>query len=149
MKQRYILYQRKNGKFYAEDTVTKKQSSLKTRSKAEALTLLHSKNEAMRQQVMNLQIARVYLQHSDSTYSTRTWQNVLDEMVASKTGENKERWKRVSKSKRLNFIRNLLLIDTIERRFTRKLLIFYCQADCLFWIQAINSARLAANRNQG
>jgi len=40
MKQRFILYRRNNGKYYAEDTVTKKQCSLKTRDEAEALTLL-------------------------------------------------------------------------------------------------------------
>lgn len=93
MKQRYILYRRKNGKFYAEDTVTKKQESLKTSDKAEALTLLHSKNEAARQPALNLRIAKAYLTATDSTFATRTWQHVLDEIIRTKTGSNQDRLK--------------------------------------------------------
>jgi integrase len=112
MKQRYILYRRKNGKFYAEDTVTKKQESLKTSDKAEALTLLHSKNEAARQPTLNLRIAKAYLTATDSTFATRTWQHVLDEIIRTKTGSNQERWKVMAKSKWFNPIRNQLLIET-------------------------------------
>jgi DNA repair protein RadC len=48
MKQRFILFKRA-GVYYSEDTVTRKQHSLRTKDEAEALTLLHSKNEAHRQ----------------------------------------------------------------------------------------------------
>lgn len=89
MKQRFILYRRNNGKYYAEDTVTKKQCSLKTRDEAEALTLLHSKNEAFRQPVLNLQIARTYLTATDGNAAKRTWQTPMDEMTATKTGETR------------------------------------------------------------
>jgi len=41
--------------------MTRKQHSLRTKDEAEALTILHSKNEAHRQPVLNLQIARTYL----------------------------------------------------------------------------------------
>jgi len=34
------------GVYYSEDTTTGKQHSLRTKDEAEALTLLHSKNEA-------------------------------------------------------------------------------------------------------
>jgi hypothetical protein len=74
MKQRFILYRRNNGRFYCEDTVTGKQESLKTKDEAEALTLLHSKNEAFRQPVLNLQIARTYLSASEAEAAKRTWQ---------------------------------------------------------------------------
>lgn len=92
MKQRFILYRRNNGKYYAEDTVTKKQCSLKTRDEAEALTLLHSKNEAFRQPVLNLQIARTYLTATDGNAAKRTWQTPMDEMTATKTGETRVRY---------------------------------------------------------
>lgn len=72
MKQRFILYQRSNGRFYCEDTTTGKQESLGTKDEAEALTLLHSKNEAFRQPVLNLQIARTYLSASDAAVAKRT-----------------------------------------------------------------------------
>jgi hypothetical protein len=57
MKNRFILF-RRNGVFYSEDTTSRKQVSLHTKDKDEAQTLLHAKNESVRQPVLNLQIAR-------------------------------------------------------------------------------------------
>ena len=65
MKQRFILYRRSNGMFYAEDTETRKQQSLKTKDEAKARTLLHSKNEAHRHPILNHQIALAYLCAAD------------------------------------------------------------------------------------
>ena len=64
MKQPFNLFQRA-GIFYCEDTRTGKQTSLRTRDRADAVRLLHVKNEAVHQPAMNLQIAQVYLQHGD------------------------------------------------------------------------------------
>ncbi|HSY18838.1 MAG TPA: hypothetical protein VK815_10910 [Candidatus Acidoferrales bacterium] len=55
MKNRFNLFQR-SGVFYCEDTTTGKQTSLRTRDRADAVRLLHVKNEAMHQPAMNLQI---------------------------------------------------------------------------------------------
>ena len=55
------------GVYYSEDTTTGKQHSLRTKNEAEALTLLHSKNEAHRQPVLNLHIARTYLAASTTS----------------------------------------------------------------------------------
>jgi len=63
-----------------------KQHSLRTKDEAEALTLLHSKNEAYRQPVLNLQIARTYLTATDPEVANRTWQKPMDEMTKTKTG---------------------------------------------------------------
>jgi hypothetical protein len=52
MKQRFILF-RRAGVFYCEDTITRKQSSLRTKDHGEALTLLNTKNEATRQTHFN------------------------------------------------------------------------------------------------
>jgi hypothetical protein len=66
MKQRFRLYRRRRGgRFYIHDSVTGKQESLGTTDRAQAVRLLHSKNEAQRQPVINLQIARAYLAVSD------------------------------------------------------------------------------------
>ena len=62
MKSKFILF-RRAGVFYSEDTTTGKQHSLRTKDEAEALAILHSKNEAHRQPVLNLQIARTYPLH--------------------------------------------------------------------------------------
>ncbi|MEI6197221.1 MAG: tyrosine-type recombinase/integrase [Verrucomicrobiota bacterium] len=113
MKRRFILYRRKRGgMFYLEDTQSKKQESLHTSDRADALTLLHSKNEAHRQPVLNLQIARTYLSAADPEVTRRTWQRVMDEIIGTKTGENQVRWRVVAKSKKYDPIRNRLLIDT-------------------------------------
>ena len=60
MKSQFLLY-RRNGVFYCEDTQTGKQQSLRTRDEAAAKALLHSKNEAHRQPILNQQIALAYL----------------------------------------------------------------------------------------
>jgi hypothetical protein len=83
MKQRFILF-RRAGVFYCEETATGKQTSLRTKDEAEAITLLNTKNEATRQPAMNLQIAQVYLQHADPTLAQRTWQDVMDAMLPLK-----------------------------------------------------------------
>jgi integrase len=111
MNQRYILFQR-SGVFYCEDRESRKQISLRTRDRAEALTLLHAKNESARQPILNLQMARVYLSASDPEVSNRTWQTVMDEIIRTKTGVNQDRWKTCAKSKQFDAIRSLTLIMT-------------------------------------
>jgi len=120
MNQRYIMF-RRAGVFYCEDTSTGKQLSLRTKDEGEALTLLHTKNEAQRQPVMNLQIARVYLKHSDPEVARRTWQHVMDEIIKTKTGENQIRWQVVAKSKKYDLLRTRLLIETQAEHFLRVL----------------------------
>jgi hypothetical protein len=71
MKQRFILF-RRAGVYYYEDTTTGQQLSLRTKDEAEAHTLLHSKNEAHRQPVLNLRIARTYLTATDPEVARRT-----------------------------------------------------------------------------
>ena len=91
MKNRFILFQRSRV-YYCEGTATGKLASLRTRDKADALRLLHVKNEAVHQPAMNLQITQVYLQHSNPALSLRTWQNVMELMIDQKTGSNLLRW---------------------------------------------------------
>ncbi len=56
MKTQFILFQR-GQTYYCEDTNSGKQTSLRTKDKSEALTLLHSRNEASRQPMLNLPLA--------------------------------------------------------------------------------------------
>jgi len=73
MKTRFILF-RRHGVYYCEDTLTRKQSSLKTRNEADARVVLNAKNESYRQTGLNVQIARAYLTASDPAWAQRTWQ---------------------------------------------------------------------------
>ena len=111
MNQRYILY-RRAGVYYCQDTQTRKQTSLRTKDKAEAQTLLNAKNESARQPILNMQLARTYLAASDPNATGRTWQYVLEEIIRTKSGENQVRWQTTAKSKQLDSIRSLALIET-------------------------------------
>src|ERR1017187_5332248 len=91
MKSRYRLFLRRQSVYYAFDNTTKNFRSLKTKDKAQAARLLVAMNEAGQQPAMNLSLARVYLRHSDPKVSVRTWQHVLDEIIAIKTGPTQAR----------------------------------------------------------
>lgn len=121
MKQRFILYRRNNGKFYCEDTVTKKQSSLKTTDENEATTLLNAKNESFRQPILNMQIARTYLRATDSEAAKRTWQVPMIEAAATKKGRTRERYERAIQDKAFDLIRNLPILETHAEHFLRVL----------------------------
>jgi integrase len=112
MKLRYRLFLRRKSVYYAFDDTTKTFTSLKTKDKTEANRLLMAMNEAGQQPAMNLSLARVYLRHSDPLVSTRTWQNVFDEIIRTKTGENQIRWQVMARSKWFDPLRNRLLIET-------------------------------------
>src|SRR6202035_4593858 len=103
------LFQR-SGIFYCEDTGTGKQTSLRTRERDDAKRLLHVKNEAAHQPAMNLQIAQVYLQHGDPALATRTWQDVMAQITATKTGSTQRRWQIASGDEAFDSIRSRKLI---------------------------------------
>jgi integrase len=120
MKSRFILF-RRAGVFYAEDTVTRKQNSLRTKDEGEALTLLHSKNEAYRQPVLNLHIARTYLTATDAEIAKRTWQAPMDEMTKTKTGSTFIRCQRAMQDHAFDIIRDLTILETHSVHFLRVL----------------------------
>jgi hypothetical protein len=101
MKKRYRLIRRniRGGKFYCVDTVTRKRASLHTTNEDEAAELTAAKNQALRQPVLNLHIAKAYLAGTDSGITTRTWRNAIDALIETKSGPNQIRWKRVVKDK--------------------------------------------------
>lgn len=121
MKQRYSLFKRNNGIFFIEDHLVRKQESLRTRDKEAALRILTAKNEAYRQPAINLQLAQVYLQHSDPEIGKRTWQAVMDEIVKLKKGNTRIRWEYAIKDKAFDMIRSQVLLRTTAEHFLRAL----------------------------
>lgn len=117
MKQRYRLYRRESGLYYSIDTLVNKRKSLNTADSQEAHRLLNAMNEACREQAMNLQIAQIYLQHSDPELVKRSWQDVMNEIGRSKSGSTKERWDRAMKNPAFDGIRKLPLIKTQGEHF--------------------------------
>ncbi|HWZ93925.1 MAG TPA: tyrosine-type recombinase/integrase [Opitutaceae bacterium] len=98
--------------FYCEDTTTRQQVSLRTRDRGEALTLLHTKNEAYRQPLLNLQIARTYISATDPEIGKRTWQAAMDEMGKTKTGPTLIRHHRAMLDQAFDLIRNRPILET-------------------------------------
>jgi integrase len=119
MKTRYRLIRRniRGGIFYCVDTLTNKRESLKTTSEDDALQLIHAKNEALRQPVINRQIAYAYLNASDPEMARRTWQYVMDELGKLKTGATKIRWDSAMHEKPFDGIRALTLLQTRPEHF--------------------------------
>ena len=102
-------------------TTTGQQLSLRTKDEAEAHTLLHSKNEAHRQPVLNLHIARTYLTATDPEVARRTWQVPMDEMTKTKTGSTRHRHEVAMKDKAFDLIRNLPILETHSAHFLKVL----------------------------
>lgn len=118
IRSRFRLYVReKTGRYYVHDDVTGKQESLRTKDKATALRLFHSRNETEQQPAVNRQIARVYLAASDKEIGTRTWQGVMDEVVKLKRGETQRRWLVAVRDKAWNSLRPLPELETRSEHF--------------------------------
>lgn len=114
MKTRYRLIRRGNRShaFYCVDTTTGKRTSLRTSSEEEARQIVEAKNQAGRQPVLNLQIAKAYLAGSDSGITTRTWQQAVESLTDTKQGANRERWLRVVKDRALAPLWPRVIIET-------------------------------------
>jgi hypothetical protein len=82
---RYRKFQRSWGMWYAFDNATGNSVSLKTRVKAEAVQKVNAMNETERQPSINLGLARVYLNATDPKLATRTWQDVMENIITKKT----------------------------------------------------------------
>ncbi len=121
MKQKYRLFRRSNGIYFIQDRADQKPESLRTRNRFEAERLLHARNEAHQQPLLNLHIARAYLAGSDPGIMKRTWQQVLDEIIATKQGETKHRWLWAAKDKAFDSIRNQVVLGTTSGQLLRVL----------------------------
>ena len=116
MKTKYTLF-RRNGIYYSQDSATGQQKSLRTRDEADALQLLNARNEAHRQPVLNLHLARAYLTASDPAFVERTWQTVMAQLQARGKDSSRERYASVFKSPSFDGLRNKKLLETTTDDF--------------------------------
>jgi integrase len=121
MKQRYRKFKRSWGVWFAFDNLTGNSSTLKTRDKAEAILKVNAMNETERQPGISLGLARVYLNATDPKLATRTWQEVMADVVAKKAGETLRRWEVAIKDKNLDCIRKLRVAETRAEHFDKAL----------------------------
>ncbi len=106
------MFQRQGGVFYWQNNETRQQGSLGTKEKHAALKLLHAKNEAFEQPILNLALARAYASAHDPKMATRTWRDVMVEMTSHGKASTQERCGRAMNSKSLDLIRDKTLIAT-------------------------------------
>jgi hypothetical protein len=111
MTQRYRKFKRAWGMWYAFDTVTGNSVSLKTRVKSEADQKVNAMNETEHQPSISLGLAKVYLNATDPKLATRTWQEVMENIVAKKTDETRRRWEVAIKDRNFDCIRNLRVAE--------------------------------------
>ena len=121
MKQAFGLVRRPWGVFYLKHKITGQQKSLKTSDKHEAQRILQAHNESECQPHFNLSLARVYLNGADPKLATRTWQEVMENIVAKKTDETQRRWETAIKDRNFDCIRNLRVAETRPEHFDRAL----------------------------
>lgn len=114
MNTRYRLIFRgiRGGMYYAVDKTTGKRASLQTANKDEAQQIIEAKNNAVRQPVLNLQIAKAYLAGIDSGINTRTWQHAIEALMNTKQAANKLRWMSVVKDRALAPLFPQVIIQT-------------------------------------
>ena len=100
---------------------TKHQESLRTRDETEAQRLLQARTKPSASLPSILQIARAYLTASDPKLVSRTWQEVMEGLVALKRGTNGQRWERAIHDHSFDSIRRLPLIETRSDHFLKVL----------------------------
>jgi integrase len=116
MKTKYTLF-RRGDVYYSQDSTTGKQTSLRTKDETEARSLLNARNEAQRQPVLNLHLARAYLTASDPAFVERTWQTVMHQLQARGRASSRERFATAFKSPTLNSLRHKKLLETTADDF--------------------------------
>src|SRR5450631_2238107 len=114
MKTRYRLTCRghRGGMFYCVDKTTGKRTSLQTTNPDEARQIMEAKNQAERQPVLNLQIAKAYLAGTDNGIATRTWQQAIEAVTNTKQGANQHRWQTAAKDKAFVPLMPRIIIET-------------------------------------
>lgn len=116
MNTKYTLF-RRNGVYYSQDCATGQQKSLRTRDEAEASKLINARNEAQRQPLLNLHLARAYLTASDPAFVERTWQTVMEQMQSRGKESSRERYQDVFRSPAFDGLRAKKLMETTADDF--------------------------------
>ncbi len=114
MKSRYRLYRRTNGMFYARDTETEKQQSLKTKNKTEGERLVAPMNQAADTPQLNRAMAKVYASAASPKLMTRTWASVMAAYVRKSVKSTRKRVARAFHSRPFAVLRNMKVLGGDE-----------------------------------
>ncbi len=111
VKARYRMF-RRGRIFYWQDNQTGKQGTLRTKDRHIATKLLHQKNQSHEQPALNLAMAKAYASAHDPRLASRTWQDVISEMMTHGKASTQERCLRATQSRAFEVIRHKPLIAT-------------------------------------
>jgi integrase len=119
MKERYRLVQRgdRGGMCYCVDTETGLRTSLETKDRPTAERLVHHKKEALKNPQINRLIGMNYLSADDPSLVTRTWDDVMTDIVKDKAGSTLHRWNTAIKDEAFNLIRKKVVVTTAADDF--------------------------------
>jgi integrase len=106
-RQRFRLFRRSNGTYYAHENETGKQTSLVTKNRGEAVGLLAAKNQAVAQPILNVAMAKVYLSAKSPELLTRTWGELIQLMADGYSGPTATRWRKFQISAPMRMLANL------------------------------------------
>ena len=112
MLERYRMYRRNGGTYYAKDKVTGKSESLATKDKPTAKQLLAARNHAVAQPQLNRTLAKAYLSAKSPELLTRNWTDVMKHYVLTGVESTRERKERTFRSRPFAMLLNLKLVDT-------------------------------------
>jgi integrase len=112
MLERYRMYRRNGGSYYAKDKITGKAESLGITDKAAAKQLLVARNQAVAQPQLNRSLAKAYLSAKSPELLTRTWADVMEHYVKSGLESTRDRKERAFRSRPFAILRAVKLVDT-------------------------------------
>ena len=113
MKERYKMFRRAGGIYYARDSVTRGKQSLGTTERVQAARLVAAKNQAAEQPSLNKGLAKVYLSAASPEFASRTWGDVMEKYVVTGAPSSRARKERVFRSRPYAGLPRLKLIDTV------------------------------------
>ncbi|HAM72784.1 MAG TPA: hypothetical protein DCM86_14170 [Verrucomicrobiales bacterium] len=121
MNHRFWLF-RRGGVFYIEDSLTRRQETLGTRSRSEAEQLRAARESALSHPHANLAIGKAYLAAHDPQLVLRTWRTVMEDFVQRGQEPTRERKRRAMSSSPFRAIANKKLVETTADELRQVLL---------------------------
>jgi integrase len=112
MQERFRMFCRAGGNFYARDKITGRSESLGTADRNVAKQLLAARNQAAAQPQLNRTMAKAYLSAKSPDLLTRTWADVMEHYSATGVESTRKRKATAFRSRPFALLRSITLMDT-------------------------------------
>jgi integrase len=112
MQERFRMFCRSGGNFYARDKITGRSESLGTVDRVVARQLLAARNQAVAQPQLNRTMAKAYLSAKSPDLLTRTWADVMEHYAVSGVESTRLRKAVAFRSRPFALLRGITLMDT-------------------------------------